>query len=128
MRNNINYDLDTFDKVLLKIKTLLEQGNLEVIPEFERDCIGRGSKYMEFYNETIRVPIEIFVNALNDEIWEIQIISISDGSRRYHGRANVDGNSTACEIYRIYKESIEKPKIDIDEYVDRLFDWSRCSE
>lgn len=129
MRNTINYDWETFDKVLMKIKDLLEKEELEILPNIEVEGPKNpNEKFMEFYNNSIRVPIDISINGLGDEIWEIQIISISDGARRYHGRANVTGNGIACEIYRLYKEAIEKPEIDIDDYVDSLFDWSRCSD
>lgn len=124
MRDDMNYDWETFDKVLIKIKGLLEKGDLEVLPKIEVEGPKNPNlKFMEFYNNTVRIPIRMFTNALNDEIWEIQIIAISDGERRYHGRVNVDGNATACDIYRIYKEVTEKQSsLDIDKFVDGLFD------
>lgn len=120
MGDTTNYDRDIFDKILLKIKTLLDQGKLVTLPKIELE--GHNARYMEFCNDAVMVTIKMFTNALNGEIWEIDIIDSHDGKLRCRCRSNVDGNAIACDIYRLYKKDIENPKLGIDEYVDTLFE------
>ena len=124
MRNETNYDKTIFNKILLKIKSLLDEEKFDTIPEQEiiDDKNGTPIKTIEFYNNSIRIPIEIITPYWGGEVWEIQIISMSDGKRRYRGMGSVDSNVVAADIYAAYKRlQIKNSKSSIDEYIDELF-------
>lgn len=125
MSRKINYDREMFNKVLLKIKTLLKQGDLEVIPEFELEepkDADSCSRFIELYNRKIRISIEMSVNICDEEVWQIDIISMADGRLKYRGISTIDGNDIAADLYNRIWLAMEKHKQTIDEYVDDLFD------